>query len=271
MMEMHFGAERQLDTITKFDIEQFRLKLAGGNLAKALIRGRGVKLSTSSVDKYLRNVRTLFTAAFDDELIPRDPTRKLHLAPMPASEWQKVTPEDFWKLYNAAEGGMKTLLALCRLAALRYSDAMALTWSHVRFDDGVLVFRPGKIERFVKRDARVPICAELRTILEEARQSSYRIDGFVVARDVPRDVGIFKFPALYAKTGVVPRDKPLHTLRKSCIDDWARVAPPNVVIEWATHSSLHTTMKYYSKVSPTDEQIGMANLFKVPAAAVVAG
>ena len=147
MMEDHFGADRRLDLISKFDIEQFRLKMADGSLAKALIRGRRAKLATSTVDKYMRNVRTIFTAAFDDELIPRNPTRKLHLAPTPASEWQKVSAEEFWKLYNAAEGGMKALLAICRLAALRYSDAMALKWSNVRFDEGVLVFRPGKVER----------------------------------------------------------------------------------------------------------------------------
>ena len=52
------------------------------------------------------------------------------------------------------------------------------------------------------------------------------------------------------------------TLRKSSIDDWAKVAPPNVVMEWATHSSLNTPMKYYSKVSPGDEQIGQVKMFK---------
>ena len=45
-------------------------------------------------------------------------------------------------------------------------------------------------------------------------------------------------------------------------DDWAKVAPPNVVMEWATHSSLNTTMKYCSKVSPGDEQIGQVKMFK---------
>jgi integrase len=137
-----------------------------------------------------------------------------------------------------------------------------LKWSNARLDAGVIVFRPIKVKRFAKRDARVPIGAELRTILEELRQESFRIDGLVVKRDFPRDVGTLKFPEIFAKAGLTPWEKPLHTLRKSCIDDWAKVAPPNVVMEWATHSSLNTTMKYYSKVSPGDEQIGQVKMFK---------
>jgi integrase len=82
---------------------------------------------------------------------------------------------------------------------------------------------------------------------------SLRIDGLVVARDFRKHV-YAEFDRLWAATGVPRWSKPLHTLRKSCIDDWARVAPPNVVMEWATHTSLAATMKYYAKVHRATEQ-----------------
>ena len=64
--------------------------------------------------------------------------------------------------------------------------------------------------------------------------------------------------------GIVAWRKPLHTLQKSCIDDWGKVAPPNVVMHWATHSSLSTTMKYYSQVSKGDEALGQQSLLPSP-------
>lgn len=196
---------------------------------------------------------------------PPTTNRQLQIGNTPAAQWEKVSAEQFWQLYDAAEGGVQVLLALCRLAALRRSDALALKWSNVRFDEGVLVFRPQKVERFLQQDARVPICAELREILEAVRGESLRLDGHVVdRRGITRNFGTLVFPALCRKAKLTPWPKPLHTLRKSCIDDWARHNPPNVVMEWATHSSLATTMKFYAKVSREDEQRGQASMLARP-------
>jgi len=40
----------------------------------------------------------------------------------------------------------------------------------------------------------------------------------------------------------------LHTLRKSCIQNWANELPINVTKELAGHSSIATTQKYYLQV-----------------------
>ena len=52
---------------------------------------------------------------------------------------------------------------------------------------------------------------------------------------------------------VEPYPDPLHALRKSCVDYWARRHPPNVVREWAGHASVSTTMRYYARVGREDE------------------
>lgn len=44
------------------------------------------------------------------------------------------------------------------------------------------------------------------------------------------------------KAAGVPRyAKPIHSLRKSCIRDWADRHPAHVVKDWAGHSNLNTT------------------------------
>ncbi|MFA7238347.1 MAG: site-specific integrase [Phycisphaeraceae bacterium] len=265
----HFGSDRRLNTITKFDLEQFRVRLAQHKLHDALNNKNHRRANAVSVVKYMRLVAAIFNEAFDDDLMPRNPTKKLGLPQSPASTWRKIDADEFWKLYNAAHESLKPLLALCRLAALRYSDALGLRWSNVRFDEGVLTFRPMKVERFAKVDARVPICAELRTILEELRHptlpglpgAAIRIDGYVVPRDAPKQ-GYEQFKQACKRAGLEPWSKPFHTLRKSCIDDWARLAPPNVVMEWATHTTLSTTMKYYAKVHRADESLGQMQLLR---------
>ena len=46
--------------------------------------------------------------------------------------------------------------------------------------------------------------------------------------------------------------KPLHTLRKSCITDWAKHFSAHVVKQWAGHSDLNTTDRYYLQVSEAE-------------------
>ena len=58
--------------------------------------------------------------------------------------------------------------------------------------------------------------------------------------------------ALFRKAGVPAYDKPFHSLRKSCITDWAGEFPTHVVKEWAGHADIRTTLKYYLKVSESE-------------------
>ena len=51
-----------------------------------------------------------------------------------------------------------------------------------------------------------------------------------------------------------PYRDPLHTLRKSCINDWARRHPPQVVMDWAGHRSIKTTLTYYTQAEERDRQ-----------------
>ena len=61
------------------------------------------------------------------------------------------------------------------------------------------------------------------------------------------------FPALGRRAGVEPFDKSLHTLRESCIDDWAKQGYPSSVVQaWAGHRDIKTTMRFHSKVEELD-------------------
>ena len=69
----------------------------------------------------------------------------------------------------------------------------------------------------------------------------------VSPRNVWRD-----FQMLFKRAGVTPYEKPFHSLRKTCITDWAGKFPAHVVKEWAGHADIRTTLKYYLKVSESE-------------------
>lgn len=49
--------------------------------------------------------------------------------------------------------------------------------------------------------------------------------------------------------------KPIHTLRKNCITNWVRLFPAHGVRQWAGHSDVETTNRYYLQVSEAEYEM----------------
>ena len=71
--------------------------------------------------------------------------------------------------------------------------------------------------------------------------------GSVNVKNISRD-----FDVLCKRASVTRYDKPLHTLRKSCITDWASRFPMHAVQEWAGHANIQTTRVFYLKVGEAE-------------------
>jgi integrase len=54
------------------------------------------------------------------------------------------------------------------------------------------------------------------------------------------------------RAGVARYSKPLHSLRKSFLTDWADRFPMHTLKEWAGHTSISTTEQFYLKVGEAD-------------------
>ena len=99
----------------------------------------------------------------------------------------------------------------------------------------------------------MPISPELHSALlkafEEAKDGADLVipTGSIVVKNVSRD-----FSVLCKRANIERYAKPLHTLRKSCLTDWAGRHAAHVVKEWAGHSSIQTTDAFYLKVSEVD-------------------
>ena len=254
-LKAYFGNERRLDRITNQDARRFAAALRGGELSQVRMAKNRMAVGLTTADKYIRVCRSIFNAALAeyDELLSRNPFAVVKVKKVEPKRWHKVTPDEFWKLYEAANDGWKILLALCRLGGLRRSDALALKWSNVTLGGSTPVLDFVQIK--TSRRCVVPIFPELAGILGSlprplklpSSETESVVPGTVYTGNIGRD-----FKVLCRSASVASYDDPLHTLRKSAIDDWSKEYPPNVVQNWAGHADIKTTLIHYSQVGEAD-------------------
>ncbi|GMU82394.1 MAG: hypothetical protein AMXMBFR47_22650 [Planctomycetota bacterium] len=243
-----FGDDRRLDQITRYDAREFKTALAKGEIAK--LNQRVFKnISPQTVDQHIRNARTMFNRAVDDDLIMYNPFDRLAGGVPPVEKnWHYVTIDELDKLLAACPNqAWRTLLGLCRLAGLRQGEALSLRWSDVDWNKGRFTVWAQK----TKRRRIVPIAPELMPILRDALQHAsvgepLVISG-IVAQNVWRDFGVIR------KRASVPKyAKWCHTLRKNREGDWMAAGFPfHVVVEWMGHSE-EVARQHYLRVNDAD-------------------
>ncbi len=252
-----FGEQRRLDSISRADARGFKTALANGDLVHVNKRQREKEMSAPTVDLHIRNARKMFNHALDDDLILFNPFDRLSQNDLLEKDWHYVLHNEFAKLMAASTPAWRLLFGLARWAALRLEEALELPWRKIDWNKRrltVISRHDSAVEgefTVKDKDARVvPICPELLALLESAYDPDAELvipPGEVVYKNVWRD-----FQVVARRAGVASYSKPLHSLRKSCITDWAARFPAHVVQEWAGHGDIRTTLKYYLKVSESE-------------------
>jgi len=248
-----FGEKRRLDTITRADARAFKTALGDGELAHVNKRRYKKPPAPTTVDRHIRESRTIFGIAVADDLLTADPFDKLGSGKYVEKEWHYVNGDEFGKLMTACGPAWKLLLGLCRWAGLRAEEASELPWRMVDLQRGRIAIIARNDWEPKDGDARtLPISPELYDLLLDARDREPHGEmviprGSIAVSNIWRDFG-----PLCKRAGTQRYSKPMHSLRKSCITDWAAVHPAHVVQAWAGHSDYRTTTRYYLKVSEGD-------------------
>ncbi len=249
----YFGAYRRLDSVTRLDARGFKTALANGELVEVMRKNRTP--SPATVDQHIRHARTMFNHALADDLILFNPFDRLASTKHVPGDWHYVAMDEFAKLYAAAGSpAWRLLLVLARFAALRRGEALHLRWNDVDWQASRLrVVSHGKWKVKDKDSRIVPICPELHAILLTSFDGAQEGQRYVIppgslnVKNLWRDFGVV------AKRAEVERyAKPIHTLRKSCLTDWAGKYPMHVVKAWAGHSDVRTTDEFYLQVPDSE-------------------
>jgi site-specific recombinase XerC len=240
-----FGPDRRISEIHKVHARDFKAALANGEL-----KTKGTP-ADATVQMHVRTARKMFAMALEDDLIIANPFDKLAGSASHAQAWHEVTDDEFQRLMSKARPDWRLLLALTRWAGLRRGEALNLRWDCIDWARHRLIVIANEEWKPKDKDSRtIPIVPELFALLNEARATT---KGEQVINNTINPKNVFRdFDVLCNKAGVVRWNKPMHTLRKTCLTRWAREYPQHVVKEWAGHASEETTSQFYLKVGEGD-------------------
>ncbi len=275
----YFGADYLLSKVTLHSAEAF--------ISQLTPLSNKEQLSPWTKSRILRNCKTMFKSAVLWEIIPKNPFEYIKRPKCINKPWHYLTPTEYNRLLEVAPTPRwKALYAVAYTAGLRLGELYSLTWDSIDFEGGKVKVenRPGTAtmpEFYIKdseaREIPLPqatldILSDLKTYNIMTDQSSFilldeRAEKAVLAkwkkyrgenrpwlnRNMVNNT-LREFRRHTQKADIKPKGSlTVHTLRKSCITNWANtVNNPEAVRVWAGHADLKTTMRFYSQV--TEEQ-----------------
>ncbi len=242
-MVRHFGADRDLRTITRDDASRWRAALVASGVA------------TSTVRLHCMTARTLIGAAVTRELLARDPFDHLDAGTTPTANKRYVDPAQAATVLAATtDPAARVTFALARFAGLRVpSESHILGWADVDWERGRLAVRSPKTERHESHEQRVvPISAALLPVLGEAFEAAADGDTRVVTGKRSNEYLRQRVQAAARAAEVEPWDDLFRTLRSSCEREWALTFPQYAVSKWIGHS-IAVSGKHYTHGDVPDE------------------
>ena len=232
-----FFDDIRIDRITRPMAGDFRTRLAKQKTGKNLI-------TEQTVRKHIRNCKTIFQAATNEDILLFNPFSRQKSAPMePDKDWYHLTLEDLEDIVaNCPNYGWRVFLALCRLAGLRQGEALGLTWDRIDWATyRITVLAPKTQKRRI-----VPVEPRLYELLLEAYDNAP--EGIeLVCHDVRENNLRRTFHAIAKRAGLESWSKWCHTLRKNAETDWAQRFPQYVVSYWLGHG-IEVSGKHYLQV-----------------------
>ena len=222
------------------------------------------------------------------ELIPKDPFKNVKAPKLVVSPWHYLTPAEYKKLLEVAPAlRFKALYALAYTGGLRFGELYSLIWNNIDLKAGEVKIEnrpatptlpPFRIKDHETRTIPLPkhtleILEDLKTyseatdektpyvLLEKrhyetlvAKWQKYKSQGRAWRNQDMSNNTNRELERHLKHAGIEPEEPlSIHTLRKSCIQNWANnITNPKVTQRLAGHADLKTTMRYYCQVTENE-------------------
>lgn len=207
--------------------------------AKAKMMG---DMKPVTVQKHVRFARQVWDWAVARQEIARNPWASVKILVRANDEpVPEVSRECVLRVMRHARPDVACLLALCRFAGLRKSEALFLGWDDVGTDEITVRARSGEVTT-KQATRKVPIDKRLGESLGIARDAGLDTPTGNLRFDTHLPEKLLK---VIKAAGVVPWPKMLQTLRANCETDW-RQAGIDIfdAAKWMGHSAI-TAYKHY--------------------------
>ncbi len=267
----HFGADRDLASITEADAEDFKMFLVGQ------------KLAPTTIHKRLQFARMFFRAAKKRKLIADNPFAEVTAKAVMRQDRQRfITREETDQLLTVCNPTWRVIVALSRFGGLRCpSEVLSLRWQDIDWDAGRIVVQSPKTEHHVGKASRtIPLFAELRRYLEEALDLAPELQTdangellpeaqqpagaiYVVGgnhREAANTASGWRncnlrtqFERIVKRAGLQPWPRLFHAMRASRETELAKEYPIHVVTAWLGNTP-RIALKHYLQVTDADFQ-----------------
>ncbi|MBW2331127.1 MAG: site-specific integrase [Deltaproteobacteria bacterium] len=237
-------------------------------------------LAIATVNKDIRTLRRVFNLAIEPRGYLADgqnPFSKIKQRKKATKPIRYVSVKEYWSLQEAMDSiWWQALISVAYGSGLRKSEMLNLTWSDIDFDKNLIYIRVKKsTEQTIEWEPKdhenriVPMSEQTAQLLADLQTTS--IEGHAYIFILPKRFARIKqrekagkwnsrseilnnvsrdFDVIRRRSGI---DKcTLHDLRRSAITNWAQHLPIQVVQQFAGHSDITTTRKYYLVVRSED-------------------
>ena len=253
-------AKAHLDRIVKETGAARLSDLTLDRVVRALEGVRALGRSARTVNAFGGGVRAFTRWCVRTNRLPEDPLRDLPRANVDRDrrrERRALTEKELTALFKVAdEAGRGLWYRMAYWAGLRRSELASLTWGDVDLEGGVIVVSRGK----AKRTDEVPIAPELSEALEATGR------GLPAAPVFPTSPSNETRQGDYDAAGMKQKDEngyflDLHCLRYTLATNLARAGvPPQVAQRILRHSTIHTTLRFYTRLTRDDDTEAMKRL-----------
>ena len=267
MLAENVGWDFPMYRVTARDIEKLRAKRLETGIAPA------------TANRELRTLKRVFNLAIMRQYLRPDgnPCVGLPMLKVGRKKVPYISPEQFQAIYGKAANTLwQSLLITVYTAGLRLREALNLTWADIDFAGGWLhVARKnasGYVQAWTPKDHELrliplpkqalDLLATWQTVapegcpyvfMEPGRWQYYMQcvddDSWGENADLTNNV-LRRFKTLCRQAGV--GSFVIHDLRRSCITNWVKRLPIQVVKELAGHSDIETTWRYYLAIQESD-------------------
>jgi integrase len=240
-------------------------------------------LAKDTRNRILREARTLFEYAKRWEYIAQNPfagLKQQRVTRRDRKDWRYITPAEYQALLQAAPTlRWKAFYAISYTAGLRFGEAVNLTAANVDLRGRSVFVRsrpatdelpPFEVKDHEDRPVPIPdsTVETLRELLEAGdpdcpfilltparnrsvlvRWKSFRLAGRSWENRCMMNNTLREFQRHAKRAGISGHDSlTVHTLRKSCGQNWANHLPIHVTQAYMGHADISTTQQFYLKV-----------------------
>lgn len=249
--------------------------------AEAFIANRLASgLAIASVNKDIRTLKRIFNLAIEPRgylAEGQNPFAKIKQRKKSMNPIRYVSVSEYYALLDATGNIMwKTLLSIAYGSGLRRGEVSNLTWSDIDFENKLICINAKQSTELTMEwepkdheNRKVPLTEQSIGFLAKIQltaptghpyifinperfkliKSREKAGKWNSGHEVINNIGR-RFEVIQRRSGIAKCT--LHDLRRSAITNWAKHLPIQVVQQFAGHSDISTTRKYYLAVRPED-------------------